>query len=56
MGSAGLANEAASAGDDDSTGDVCFCQCLLMMLASGCYAGSAFFFLWGMLVSASFYE
>ena len=53
MDSAGLANDAASAGDDGSAGDACFCQFLLMMLASGFDARSALFFLLGMLVSAS---
>ena len=41
MGSAGLANDAASADDDGSAGDACFCQFLLMMLAAGFDAGSA---------------
>ena len=49
MGSAGLANDAASAGDDGSAVDACFCQFLLMMLASGFDAGSAGFFYWGCL-------
>ena len=50
MGSAGLANEAASAGDDGSAGDACFCQFWLMMLASGFDAGSAGVFCWGCLL------
>ena len=41
MGSAGLANGAASAGDEGSAGDACFCKFLLMMLAFGFGAGSA---------------
>ena len=41
VGFAGLANEAASTRDDGSAGDACFCQFLLMMLASGFDAGSA---------------
>ena len=52
MGFAGLANEAASAGDDGSAGDACLCLFLLMLLASGFDAGSAV--LLGMFVSASF--
>ena len=49
MDSAGLANDAASAGDDGSAGDACFCKFLLMMLASGFDAGSAEVFCWGCL-------
>ena len=49
MGSAGLANDAASAGDDGSAGDACFCQFLLMILAAGFDAGSAGVFCWGCL-------
>ena len=49
MGSTGLADEAASAGDDGSAGDACFCLFLLMMLASGFNAGSAGGFCWGCL-------
>ena len=41
--------EAASAGDDGSAGDVCFCQFLLMMLAAGFDAGSGGIFCWGCL-------
>ena len=47
MGSAGLANDAASAGDDGSAGDAWFYLFLLMMLASGVEAGSAGVFCWG---------
>ena len=43
MGSAGLANGAASAGDDGSASDDCFCIFLLMILASGFDADSAGF-------------
>ena len=32
-----------------SVGNACFCQLLLMMMASGFDAGSAFFFCWGCL-------
>ena len=49
MGSAGLANDAASAGDDGSAGDACFCKCLLMMLASAFDTGYAGVFCWGCL-------
>ena len=41
MDSAGLANDAASAGDDGSAGDACFCKFLLMILASGLDVDSA---------------
>ena len=49
MGSAGLANDAASAGDDGSAGDVCFYQLLRIMLAAGFDAGSAGRFCWSCL-------
>ena len=47
MGSAGLANDADSTGDDGSAGDACFCKYLLMMLASGVGADSAGAVWWG---------
>ena len=49
MDSARLANGAASAGDDVSAGDACFCKLLLMILASGFDVDSAGGFCWGCL-------